>query len=230
MKSGNSPMFKMMGSSPHKSIVIGNIKKKIEERRLRRQEEQEQQDKKTYTPPSPQAPSDWDKAQERAIAEGHDLNELVKDRKKYQKLINYYHGIGDKPVIESDIDMETKTTGEVPINKPTEIIKSTTGEQSGIATGINRVFGRISEATTTDKRLDLFSEGKLFGKKSKTPRTKVFKGVEKEWRGGRWQTKKPAPTKFHPLTIAKAVVEKTTDKQKRQEFKEKLSKKIRRVR
>ena len=22
-----------------------------------------------------------------------------------------------------------------------------------------------------------------------------FKGVEKEWRGGRWQTKKPAPTK-----------------------------------
>ena len=196
MRSGNSPMFKMMGSSPYKeSIILENLSRKIEERKRRRQGDQEQQDKKTYTPPPPPAPSGWDEAQKRAIAEGHDLNELVKDRKANQKLINYYYGIGDKPVIESDIDMETKSTIEVPKNKPTEIIKSTTGEQSGIATGINRVFGRISEATTTDKKLDLFSEGKLFGKKSKTPRTKVFKGVEKEWRGGRWQTKKPAPTK-----------------------------------
>ena len=60
---------------------------------------------------------------------------------------------------------------------------------------IDRIGGSITEATTTKGKLDLFGEGKLFGKKSKTPRTKVIKGVEKEWRGGRWMTKKPAPTK-----------------------------------
>ena len=200
MRSGNSPMFKMIGSSPHKSIVIGNIKKKIEERRLRRQGEQEQQDKKTYTPPPTSAALSWDEAQKRAIAEGHDLNELVKNRKANQKLINYYHGIGDKPVIESEIDIKTQeeiTGGEEikikEVNKPDTKTKKT--KKTKLTKAIDRVGESITEATTTGGKLDLFGEGKLFGKKSKTPRTKVIKGVEKEWRGGRWQTKKPAPTK-----------------------------------
>ena len=182
MRSGNSPMFKMVGSSPHKSIVIENIKKKLEERKQRRQGEQEQ----PYTPPKT------------------DNNPLNIPGVGTQERTQWYMDKGwaldeTTPAIESKIDIQTKPIEKVVGDKETKIEKvnksDTKTKKTKLTKEIDRIGGSITEATTTKGKLDLFGEGKLFGKKSKTPRTKVIKGVEKEWRGGRWMTKKPAPTK-----------------------------------
>ena len=102
MRSGNSPMFKMVGSSPHKSIVIENIKKKLEERKQRRQGEQEQ----PYTPPKT------------------DNNPLNIPGVGTQERTQWYMDKGwaldeTTPAIESKIDIQTKPIEKVVGDKET---------------------------------------------------------------------------------------------------------------
>jgi hypothetical protein len=120
MRSGNSPMFKTMGSSPIEMGMFRNRK---------------------VTPPLPNVPdsSSWDDAYEKARLEGVDLNELVTKRnagdETAQSLINYYYGKGSRPVIKKPNQNENKVEVKKEENKVEVKVEKEVKEEKPTRTG-----------------------------------------------------------------------------------------------
>ena len=209
LKSGNSTTFKMMGATPYKAMgpdkmfmgmqpnpsIYGTgftVDKQLNKDFMGK-------DEGYLNVPAPKVPKK--KIKEKKTSTGVDWSKApaigTKERTNWYKKHNLK--LDDTtPTDKLDIKKVDKIEG----SKDTKLEK---------ATG-DKLSGRSRKATKLTKALGIRQKGE---------KTRVIRGVEKEWRGGRWQTKKsPAEMKHSP----KKMYKKTTMKKKMPADAEGLSK------
>ena len=203
LKSGNGTTFKMMGATPYKAMgpdkmfmgmqpnpsIYGTgftVDKQLNKDFMGK-------DEGYLNVPAPKVPKK--KIEEKKTSTGVDWSKApaigTKERTNWYKKHNLK--LDDTtPTDKLDIKKVDKIEG----GDKTKIKKVKGGDKK------TKISGRSRKATKLTKALGIRQKGE---------KTRVIKGVEKEWRGGRWQTKKsPAEMKHSP----KKMYKKTTMKKK----------------
>lgn len=199
LKSGNSTTFKMMGATPYKAMgpdkmfmgmqpnpsIYGTgftVDKQLDKDFMGK-------DEGYLNVPAPKVPKK--KIKEKKTSTGIDWSKAppvgTEDRTNWYKKHN----------LKLDDTTPTGKLEKIKVDK-IEGSKDTKLEK---ATG-DKLSGRSRKVTKLTKALGIRQKGE---------KTRVIRGVEKEWRGGRWQTKKsPTEMKHSP----KKMYKKTTMKKK----------------
>ena len=199
LKSGNSTTFKMMGATPYKAMgpdkmfmgmqpnpsIYGTgftVDKQLDKDFMGK-------DEGYLNVPAPKVPKK--KIKEKKTSTGIDWSKAppvgTEDRTNWYKKHN----------LKLDDTTPTGKLEKIKVDK-IEGSKDTKLEK---ATG-DKLSGRSRKVTKLTKALGIRQKGE---------KTRVIRGVEKEWRGGRWQTKKsPTEIKHSP----KKMYKKTTMKKK----------------
>lgn len=209
LKSGNGTTFKMMGATPYKAMGPDKMFMGMQPNPSiygtgftvdQAFKNNPMSDEGYLNVPAPKVPPK-EKIKEKKTSTGVDWSKApaigTKERTNWYKKHNLK--LDDTtPTDKLDIKKVDKIEG----SKDTKLKK---------ATG-DKLSGRSRKATKLTKALGIRQKGE---------KTRVIRGVEKEWRGGRWQTKKsPTEMKHSP----KKMYKKTTMKKKMPADAEGLSK------
>ncbi len=201
LKSGNSTTFKMMGATPYKQIDPANlgtlglhqatasttgvgspIIPTIE---------------KDYTPPTRDQITKFSEKNVKKIKTKSGIDWSKAPKVGTEERTNWYK----KNKLKLD---DTTPTGKLDTKKVDKI-------KGGDKTKIKKVKGGDKKTKISGRSRKATKLTKALGIRQKVEKTRVIRGVEKEWRGGRWQTKKsPAEMKHSP----KKMYKKTTMKKK----------------
>jgi hypothetical protein len=197
LKSGNSTTFKMMGATPYKQIDPANLGT------LGLHQATASTTgvgspiiptiEKDYTPPTQDQITKFSEKNVKKIKTKSGIDWSKAPAIGTKERTNWYkkHNLKLDDTTPTD-KLDTKKVDKIEGSKDTKLEK---------ATG-DKLSGRSRKATKLTKALGIRQKGE---------KTRVIRGVEKEWRGGRWQTKKsPAEMKHSP----KKMYKKTTMKKK----------------
>ena len=201
LKSGNSTTFKMMGATPYKAMGPDKMFMGMQPNPSiygtgftvdQAFKNNSMSDEGYLNVPAPKVPPK-EKIKEKKTSTGVDWSKApaigTKERTNWYKKHNLKL---DDTTPTGKLD--TKKVGEIKGDKTK--IKKVEGDNK------TKISGRSRKVTKLTKALGIRQKGE---------KTRVIRGVEKEWRGGRWQTKKsPTEMKHSP----KKMYKKTTMKKK----------------
>ena len=201
LKSGNSTTFKMMGATPYKAMGPDKMFMGMQPNPSiygtgftvdQAFKNNSMSDEGYLNVPAPKVPPK-EKIKEKKTSTGIDWSKAppvgTEDRTNWYKERNLKL---DDTTPTGKLD--TKKVGEIKGDKTK--IKKVEGDNK------TKISGRSRKVTKLTKALGIRQKGE---------KTRVIRGVEKEWRGGRWQTKKsPTEMKHSP----KKMYKKTTMKKK----------------
>ena len=202
LKSGNSTTFKMMGATPYKQIDPANLGTLG----LRQATASTTGTKPMiiptipdadYTPPTQDQITKFSEKNVKKIKTKSGIDWSKAPKVGTEKRTNWYkkHNLKLDDTTPTG-KLETKKVDKIEGGDKTKIKKVKSGDEK------TKISGRSRKATKLTKALGIRQKGE---------KTRVIRGVEKEWRGGRWQTKKsPAEMKHSP----KKMYKKTTMKKK----------------
>ena len=200
LKSGNSTTFKMMGATPYKQIDPGSMMtgfSGISASTTGTKPLIIPTIEKGYTPPTRDQITKFSEENVKKIKTKSGIDWSKAPKVGTEKRTNWYK----KNKLKLD---DTTPTGKLKTKKVDKI-------EGGDKTKIKKVKGGDKKTKISGRSRKATKLTKALGIRQKGEKTRVIRGVEKEWRGGRWQTKKsPAEMKHSP----KKMYKKTTMKKK----------------